>query len=251
MSDALRLDELLRAHEGDAGCNAGRPSWTSTSRSSCGAGSRERFPGTAIHLRVCPAVARITTGCSRRPGVRRYRSGAGLAVRRDARGGTHVTSDRAPRSLNVGGPREVEWEGKTVRTAIWKEPVEGPRMVRRINIDGDDQADRVAHGGEHRAVFVYQMESYRYWERELGRNDFGYGQFGENFTVEGLADAEVCIGDRYRIGDALFEVTQPRVTCYRVGIRMNEPAMPTLLVAHHRPGFYFGSSRRGPCRPAT
>lgn len=141
-------------------------------------------------------------------------------------------------SVNVGGPRELEWEGKTVRTAIWKDAVEGPRMVRRINIDGDDQADRLAHGGEHRAVFVYQLESYRYWERELGRDDFTYGQFGENFTVEGLADDEVCVGDRYRIGGALFEVTQPRVTCYRVGIRMDEPAMPSLLVAHHRPGFY-------------
>jgi ferredoxin-NADP reductase/MOSC domain-containing protein YiiM len=142
-------------------------------------------------------------------------------------------------SVNVGGPRDVEWQGKTVRTAIWKEPVDGPRMVRRINIDGDDQADRLAHGGEHRAVFVYQIGSYRYWERELGRNDFTHGQFGENFTVDGLADDAVCIGDRYRIGAALFEVTQPRVTCYRVGIRLNEPAMPTLLVAHHRPGFYF------------
>jgi ferredoxin-NADP reductase/MOSC domain-containing protein YiiM/ferredoxin len=141
-------------------------------------------------------------------------------------------------SLNVGGPREVAWQGKTVRTAIWKEAVAGSRMVRRINIDGDDQADRLAHGGEHRAVFVYQIESYRYWERELGRSDFTYGQFGENFTVEGLADDEVCVGDRYRIGGALFEVTQPRVTCYRVGIRMDDPAMPSLLVAHHRPGFY-------------
>ena len=149
-------------------------------------------------------------------------------------------------SLNVGGPREVEWEGKTVRTAIWKEPVEGPRMVRRINIDGDDQADRLAHGGEHRAVFVYQIESYRYWERELGRDDFTYGQFGENFTVEGLADDEVCVGDRYRIGAALFEVTQPRVTCYRVGIRMRDPAMPSLLVAHHRPGFYLRVLEEGP-----
>jgi ferredoxin-NADP reductase/MOSC domain-containing protein YiiM len=149
-------------------------------------------------------------------------------------------------SLNVGGPREVAWEGKTVRTAIWKEPVDGPRMVRRINIDGDDQADRLAHGGEHRAVFVYQIESYRYWERELGRDDFSYGQFGENFTVDGLADHEVCIGDRYRIGAALFEVTQPRVTCYRVGIRMNDPAMPSLLVAHHRPGFYFRVLEEGP-----
>jgi ferredoxin-NADP reductase/MOSC domain-containing protein YiiM/ferredoxin len=149
-------------------------------------------------------------------------------------------------SVNVGGPREIEWEGKTVRTAIWKKPVDGPRMVRRINIDGDDQADRRAHGGEHRAVFVYQIESYRYWERELGRNDFTYGQFGENFTVEGLADDEVCIGDRYRVGAALFEVTQPRVTCYRVGIRMDDPAMPSLLVAHHRPGFYLRVLEEGP-----
>ena len=124
-------------------------------------------------------------------------------------------------------------------------PVDGPRMVRRINIDGDDQADRLAHGGEHRAVFVYQIESYRYWERELGRDDFTYGQFGENFTVDGLADDEVCIGDRYRIGEALFEVTQPRVTCYRVGIRMDEPAMPSLLVAHHRPGLLPPRARGG------
>jgi MOSC domain-containing protein YiiM len=95
------------------------------------------------------------------------------------------------------------------------------------------------HGGEHRAVLVYQIDSYRYWERQLGRKDFVFGQFGENFTVEGLSDDEVCIGDRYRIGDAVFEVTQPRVTCYRVGIRMNEPRMAALLVEHHRPGFYF------------
>jgi ferredoxin-NADP reductase/MOSC domain-containing protein YiiM/ferredoxin len=141
-------------------------------------------------------------------------------------------------SVNVGLPRDVRWEGKSVRTAIWKAPVHGPRMARRINVDGDEQADRIGHGGEHRAVFVYQLDSYRYWERELGRRDFTLGQFGENFTVEGLADAEVCIGDRFRIGGALFEVTQPRVTCYRVGIRMGVPEMPALLVARHRPGFY-------------
>jgi ferredoxin-NADP reductase/MOSC domain-containing protein YiiM len=126
-----------------------------------------------------------------------------------------------------------------VYTSVWKEPVAGRRLVRRLNIDGDAQGDLAGHGGEHRAVFVYQRDSYRYWERELKRSDFTFGQFGENFTVEGLADSEVCIGDRYRIGSALFEVTQPRVTCYRVGIRMNEPRMPALLVAHHRPGFYF------------
>jgi ferredoxin-NADP reductase/MOSC domain-containing protein YiiM len=141
-------------------------------------------------------------------------------------------------SVNVGRPREVQWEGRTVRTAVWKNPVNGPVMVRRLNIDGDEQADQNGHGGEHRAVFVYQLESYRYWAAQLGRDDFGPGQFGENFTVEGLSDDEVCIGDRYRIGEALFEVTQPRVTCFRVGIRMNEPEMPSLLVAHHRPGFY-------------
>jgi ferredoxin-NADP reductase/MOSC domain-containing protein YiiM len=149
-------------------------------------------------------------------------------------------------SVNVGGPREIGWQGRTVRTAIWKEPVSGPVMARRINLDGDDQADRLAHGGEHRAVFVYQIESYRYWERELGRDDFSFGQFGENLTVDGLADDEVCIGDRYRIGGALFEVTQPRVTCYRVGIRMDDPAMPSLLVAHHRPGFYLRVLEEGP-----
>ena len=142
-------------------------------------------------------------------------------------------------SLNVGLPRDIAWQGKTVHTGIWKTPVEGPRMARRLNIDGDGQGDLNGHGGERRAVFVYQMDSYRYWQNHLGRNDFVYGQFGENFTVDGLPDAEVCIGDRYRIGGALFEVTQPRVTCYRLGIRMNEPEMAALVVKHGRPGFYF------------
>jgi len=142
-------------------------------------------------------------------------------------------------SVNVGLPRDIAWQGKTVHTAIWKAPVQGRRMVQRLNIDGDGQGDLVGHGGAHRAVFVYQIESYRYWQSHLGRSGFSYGQFGENFTVEGLSDEEVCIGDRYRIGGAVFEVTQPRVTCYRVGIRMNEPQMAALLVAHGRPGFYF------------
>jgi ferredoxin-NADP reductase/MOSC domain-containing protein YiiM len=142
-------------------------------------------------------------------------------------------------SVNVGLPRDIAWQGKTVHTGIWKAPVNGPRMVRRLNIDGDGQGDLAGHGGEHRAVYVYQVDSYRYWQDQLGRNDFAYGQFGENFSVDGLPDAEVCIGDRYRIGGALFEVTQPRVTCYRLGIRMNEPEMAALLVKHGRPGFYF------------
>jgi ferredoxin-NADP reductase/MOSC domain-containing protein YiiM len=116
-------------------------------------------------------------------------------------------------------------------------------MARRLNIDGDGQGDLAGHGGEQRAVFVYQIDSYRYWQSQLGRSDLSsdanFGQFGENFTVDGLSDNEVCIGDRFRIGGAVFEVTQPRVTCYRVGIRMNEPQMAALLVAHDRPGFYF------------
>ena len=148
-------------------------------------------------------------------------------------------------SVNVGLPRDVTWNGKTVRTAIWKSPVAGRPMARKLNLAGDGQGDLAGHGGEQRAVFVYQMDAYHFWESFLGRKDFVFGQFGENFTVEGLADNEVCIGDRYRIGDAIFEVTQPRVTCYRVGIRMNEPRMPALLVAHHRPGFYFRVLQEG------
>jgi ferredoxin-NADP reductase/MOSC domain-containing protein YiiM/ferredoxin len=151
-------------------------------------------------------------------------------------------------SVNVGLPRDVTWQGKTVRTGVWKVPVEGARMVRRLNIDGDGQGDLAGHGGEHRAVLVYQIDSYRYWETHFGQSGFGYGEFGENFTVEGLSDAEVCIGDRYRIGRALFEVTQPRVTCYRLGIRMNEPEMAALLVRHRRPGFYFRVIEEGEVR---
>jgi ferredoxin-NADP reductase/MOSC domain-containing protein YiiM/ferredoxin len=146
----------------------------------------------------------------------------------------------APRlvSVNIGLPREITWRGKTVRTGIWKSPVVGRVIVRKLNIDGDGQGDLAGHGGVNRAVMVYQLDSYRYWERQLHRTNFSYGQFGENFTVDGLPDAEVCIGDRYRIGAALFEVSQPRVTCYRLGIRMDEPQMAALVVAHHRPGFY-------------
>jgi ferredoxin-NADP reductase/MOSC domain-containing protein YiiM/ferredoxin len=127
----------------------------------------------------------------------------------------------------------------TVHSGVWKDPVRGRRRVARLNLDGDGQGDLAGHGGEHRAVFVYQIESYKYWQEQLGRTDFVYGQFGENFTVEGLPDDGVYIGDRYRIGSALFEVTAPRVTCYRVGIRMNEPRMPALLTSSGRPGFYF------------
>ncbi|MBY8339355.1 MOSC domain-containing protein [Streptomyces spinosirectus] len=148
-------------------------------------------------------------------------------------------------SVNVGKPKDVAWQGRTVHTGVWKDPVSGPAMVRRLNIDGDGQGDTKGHGGEQRAVLVYQIESYRYWQRHFGRDNFTFGQFGENLTVDGLADDEVCIGDQYRIGEAEFEVTQPRVTCYRVGMRMGEPELPALLVSHHRPGFYMRVLREG------
>ena len=141
-------------------------------------------------------------------------------------------------SINVGLPSEIEWQGKLVRTAIWKRSVPHRVMARRLNLDGDGQADLNGHGGEQRAVMVYQIQAYRYWGEQLARSDFEYGQFGENFTVDGLADDEVCVGDRYRIATAVFEVTQPRVTCYRLGIRMNNPQMPALVVSHRKPGFY-------------
>jgi len=149
--------------------------------------------------------------------------------------------DRGPPvllSVNVGMPRDVPWQGKTVYTGVWKHPVEGPVMVRRLNLDGDGQGDLAGHGGEQRALLVYQIQSYRHWAQYLGRDDLSYGEFGENLTVDGLPDDEVCIGDRYSIGEAEFEVTQPRVTCYRVGLRLGVPQMAALLVSHHRPGFY-------------
>ena len=148
-------------------------------------------------------------------------------------------------SVNVGLPRDIEWKGRTVHTGIWKNPVRGRCRVGRLNLDGDGQGDLGGHGGEQRATFVYQIESYRYWQEQLKRTDFVHGQFGENFTIEGLPDDAVCIGDRYQIGSALFEVTQPRVTCYRVGIRTNEPRMPALLTSSGRPGFYFRVLREG------
>src|SRR5215472_13629663 len=148
-------------------------------------------------------------------------------------------------SVNVGLPRDIEWKGRTVHTGVWKDPVRGRCGVRRLNLDGDGQGDLAGHGGEQRAVFVYQIESYRYWQEQLKRTDFVHGQFGENFTIEGLPDDAVCIGDRYRIGSALFEITQPRVTCYRVGIRMNEPRIPGFVKSSGRPGFYLRVLQEG------
>ena len=161
--------------------------------------------------------------------------------RRDE-GRTHVATLL---SVNVGLPRDIVWRGRTVYTGIWKYPVQGRCSVARLHLHGDGQGDLAGHGGEQRAVFVYQMDSYHYWQSQLNRSEFTPGQFGENFTIDGLPDDAVCIGDRYQIGSAVFEVTQPRVTCYRVGIRMDEPRMPALLTSSGRPGFYFRVLQEG------
>lgn len=142
------------------------------------------------------------------------------------------------RSVNVGMPKDVPWNGAAVHTGIYKTPVEGPITARRLNLDGDGQGDLGGHGGEQRAVLLYQLDSYAHWAQYLKRDDLNPGIFGENFTVDGVPDADVCIGDRFAIGTAVFEVTQPRVTCYRIGMRMGEPQMAALLVGHRRPGFY-------------
>ncbi|GAA4993115.1 MOSC and FAD-binding oxidoreductase domain-containing protein [Actinopolymorpha pittospori] len=148
-------------------------------------------------------------------------------------------------SVNVGMPKNVRWQDRTVYTGIWKRPVTGPAMVRTLNVDGDGQGDLAGHGGEQRAVLVYQIEAYAHWADFLQRDDLRFGHFGENLTIDGLTDDKVCIGDRYRIGEAEFEVTQPRVTCYRVGMRLGEPRLPALLVSHRRPGFYMRVIREG------
>lgn len=142
-------------------------------------------------------------------------------------------------SVNVSRPKEVTHKGKTVRTGIFKEPVEGRVVARTLNLDGDGQADLVAHGGEMRAVLVYSMEEYEFWARELGRDDLMAGQFGENFTVQGMPSSEVQVGDRYRIGTALFEVSQPRVPCYKLAMKMGVEGFYAKLLEAGRPGFYF------------
>jgi MOSC domain-containing protein YiiM len=141
-------------------------------------------------------------------------------------------------SVNVSLPREVPYRGKTITTGIFKEPVEGRITLRRSNLEGDGQADLMAHGGVHKAAYVYSIENYDYWERELGRTDFAFGQFGENFTVEGMLEDKVHIGDVFRVGEALVEVTQPRVPCYKLGIKMSLPRFLKMFLDSCRVGFY-------------
>ncbi len=141
-------------------------------------------------------------------------------------------------SVNVGRPRPVPYQDGIVSTGIYKEPVTGPVWVRRLNLDGDGQADLKVHGGEHKAVYAYPLEHYAFWSRGLGRNDLGYGQFGENLTVEGLLEEQVNIGDVYRIGEALLQVSQPRSPCFKLGIRMGDALFPARFAAANRTGLY-------------
>lgn len=141
-------------------------------------------------------------------------------------------------SVNVSLPREVAHGSGTVSTGIFKEPVAGRVMLRKSNLDGDGQADLENHGGIDRAAYAYSIENYDHWRRELGRADLTFGQFGENFTVEGMVEDDIHIGDVFRVGDALVEVTQPRPPCFKLGIKMGMSRFPKLLLASGRVGFY-------------
>ena len=142
-------------------------------------------------------------------------------------------------SVNVSLPQEITVKGKMVRTGIFKAPVEGRAKVATLNIAGDGQADLMGHGGAFRAVYVYSFDNYAYWEHELGRRDFSFGQFGENLTVEGMGDEEVHVGDTFRIGTVIFQVTQPRVPCYKLAIKMGVEGFYNQILESGRLGFYF------------
>ena len=148
-------------------------------------------------------------------------------------------------SVNVGGPREVEWRGRKVRTSIWKTAVEGRVRVNRLNLEGDSQSDLSVHGGPEKAVYVYPAEHYDYWRRELPGMDLPWGAFGENFTTEGLLEGDVKIGDRFRVGSAEFRVTQPRMPCYKLGVRFGRDDMVKRFLSSGRPGFYLSVLREG------
>ncbi|MFL9458862.1 MOSC domain-containing protein [Tolypothrix bouteillei VB521301_2] len=148
-------------------------------------------------------------------------------------------------SVNVGLPREVVWKGKTVSTGIFKEPVSKRVMVRPLNLDGDGQADLTVHGGADKAIYVYPFEHYDYWRGELPDTELQLGSFGENFTTTGLREEEINIGDRYRIGTVELMVTQPRLPCYKLGIRFGRADMVKRFLASRRTGFYFRVLQEG------
>ncbi len=148
-------------------------------------------------------------------------------------------------SVNVGGPRDVQWRGHTVRTSIWKSPVEGRVRVRTLNLDGDEQSDLTVHGGADKAVYVYPSEHYAFWRSELPNMEFPFGAYGENLTTEGLLEESVRIGDRLRAGTAEFVVTQPRFPCYKLGIRFGTEKMIVRFLRSERSGFYLAVLREG------
>jgi MOSC domain-containing protein YiiM len=148
-------------------------------------------------------------------------------------------------SVNVGLPRDVYWQGKTVTTGIFKEPVNSPLMLNTLNLVGDKQADLSVHGGLDKAVYAYPIEHFEYWRGEMPDIDFSAGAFGENFTTEGIIEESVLIGDRYRIGEAEVIVTQPRLPCYKLGIRFGRADMVKRFLASRRTGFYLGVLREG------
>ena len=148
-------------------------------------------------------------------------------------------------SINVSKPKPIFFHGRNVLTGIYKQPVEGRLHVDRMNIEGDQQADLSVHGGPHQAVYVYPFEHYAAWQEELGRDDFAFGQFGENFTVSGMLENQVCIGDVFRVGSALFQVTQPRVPCFKLATKMGSTDFPRLVMASARTGFYLRVMEEG------
>src|SRR5450432_2510245 len=148
-------------------------------------------------------------------------------------------------SLNVGLPREVNWHGQLVTTGIFKEPVAGRVALRKLNFDGDRQADLEVHGGKYKAVYCYPLEHYEYWKKELSGRDLPLGIFGENLTTEGMLEESVHLGDRFSIGTAEVVVTQPRLPCSKLGIRFQSDDMVRRFLASRRSGFYVAVAREG------
>ena len=148
-------------------------------------------------------------------------------------------------SLNVGGPREVEWRGRLVRTSIWKEPAQGAVRVTSLNLDGDAQSDLSVHGGPDKAVYAYPAEHYDYWQRELDVDALPWAAFGENLTTAGILEPDIAIGDRVRVGSVELMVTQPRLPCFKLGIRFGRDDMVKRFLQSGRSGFYFAVVREG------
>jgi MOSC domain-containing protein YiiM len=141
-------------------------------------------------------------------------------------------------SVNVAQPREVQYKGKVVRSSIWKEPISGPVEVGELNLAGDRQATAVVHGGIHKAAYAFSQDHYAWWERELQRNDLGYGMFGENLTISGLHEAQVRIGDQWQVGSVRFVVTGPRIPCSNLAAKFSDDSVPRRFTESGLPGVY-------------